>query len=43
MAFEEDLRAKLQAVTVADIERVAKKYYDAKRLTIVDAGTHVAE
>ncbi len=38
-AFERELRAKIQAVTPADIARVAEKYYDAKRLTIVDAGT----
>ncbi len=38
-AFERELRAKIQAVTPADITRVARKYYDAKRLTIVDAGT----
>jgi len=37
-AFMKDLRAKLQAVTAADIERVAKKYLDLKRLVIVDAG-----
>jgi len=37
-AFSKDLRAKIQAVTPADIERVAKKYLDAKRLVIVDAG-----
>ena len=36
--FSKDLRAKIAAVTPADIERVAKKYYDQKRLTIVDAG-----
>jgi len=32
------LRAKLVTVTVADIERVAKKYLDPKRLIVVDAG-----
>ena len=37
-AFLKELRAKIQAVTAADIERVAKKYIDAKRLVIVDAG-----
>jgi zinc protease len=37
-AFLKELRAKIQAVTPADIERVAKKYLDAKRLVIVDAG-----
>ena len=31
---------KIQAVTPADIERVAKKYLDPKRLVIVDAGDH---
>jgi len=36
--FSKDLRAKVAAVTPADIQRVAKKYYDQKRLTIVDAG-----
>jgi len=39
-AFTKDLRAKLRAVTAADVERVAKKYYDPKRLTIIDAGDH---
>lgn len=33
-----ELRAKLQAVTPADIERVAKRRLDPKRLVIVDAG-----
>jgi len=36
--FTKDLRAKIQAVTPADVERVAKKWLDPKRLTIVDAG-----
>jgi zinc protease len=38
-AFAKELRGKIQAVTPEDVERVAKKYYDIKRLTIVDAGT----
>ena len=36
--FTKQLRAKVAAVTAADVERVAKKYLDPKRLTIVDAG-----
>lgn len=36
--FTRQLRSKLQAVTVADVERVAKKYLDPKKLVIVDAG-----
>jgi zinc protease len=32
------LRDKIRAVTPADVERVAKKYLDPKRLVIVDAG-----
>jgi zinc protease len=36
--FTKQLRGKIQAVTVADVERVAKKYLDPKRLTVVDAG-----
>ena len=32
------LRAKIQAVTADDVERVAKKYLDPKRLVIIDAG-----
>jgi zinc protease len=37
-AFSKELRAKIAAVTTADVERVAKKYLDPKRLAIVDAG-----
>jgi zinc protease len=37
-AYTKDLRAKIQAVTADDIARVAKKYLDPKRLTVVDAG-----
>jgi zinc protease len=37
-SFTKDLRAKIQAVTTADVERVAKKWLDPKRLTVVDAG-----
>ncbi|MGE5184133.1 MAG: insulinase family protein, partial [Acidobacteriota bacterium] len=37
-AFLKQLRAKIQALTPADVERVAKKWLDPKRLTIVDAG-----
>lgn len=37
-AYEKELRAKIQAVTPADLSRVAKKYLDPKRLVIVDAG-----
>ena len=37
-AFAKALRGEIQAVTPEDVERVAKKYYDVKRLTIVDAG-----
>jgi zinc protease len=36
--FTRQLRSKLQAVTIADVERVAKKYLDPKKLVIVDAG-----
>ena len=32
------LRGKLQAVTAADVERVARTYLDPKKLVIVDAG-----
>ncbi len=37
-AFPKELRAKVQAVTVDDVARVAKKYLDPKRLVIIDAG-----
>jgi zinc protease len=37
-SFTKDLRTKIQAVTPKDVERVAKKWLDPKRLTIVDAG-----
>ena len=37
-AESKQLRAKIEAVTAADVERVAKKYLDPKRLVIVDAG-----
>ena len=36
--FTKQLRVKIEAVTAADVERVAKKWLDPKRLTIVDAG-----
>src|SRR5262249_9163991 len=36
--FTADLRAKIAALTPADLERVARKYLDARRLVIVDAG-----
>jgi zinc protease len=36
--FTKDLRAKIEALTPADIERVAKAHLDAKRLIVVDAG-----
>jgi len=32
------LRAKIKAVTIADVERVAKQYLNVARLVIVDAG-----
>jgi predicted Zn-dependent peptidase len=32
------LKAKLRAVTTADIARVAKAYLDPKRLILVEAG-----
>ncbi len=38
--FTKELRAKIQAVTADEVARVAKAYYDPKRLTIVDAGDH---
>jgi zinc protease len=37
-AFTKEFRSKLAALTADDIARVAKKYLDPKRLTIVDAG-----
>jgi zinc protease len=37
-AADKMLRAKLQAVTPADLERVAKKYLQPSKLVIVDAG-----
>ncbi|HWO25430.1 MAG TPA: pitrilysin family protein [Kofleriaceae bacterium] len=37
-AEEKALRAKLQAVTPADLERVAKKHLQPSRLVLVDAG-----
>jgi len=39
-AFTKQLRAHIQAVTAADLERVAKKWFDPKRLVFVDAGDH---
>ena len=41
--FTKQLRAKIQAVTPADIERVAHKWFDPKRLVFVDAGDHAKE
>jgi len=38
MAFTKELRAKLGAVTPADVERVARKHLQPDRLVIVDAG-----
>ncbi|MBA3463875.1 MAG: insulinase family protein [Deltaproteobacteria bacterium] len=37
--WEKDVRAKISAVTVADVERVAKKYLNPSKLVIVDAGS----
>ena len=37
--WEKDVRAKIAAVTVADVERVAKKYLNPSKLVIVDAGS----
>jgi zinc protease len=37
-AFTKELRARIQAVTPADIERVAKKYLEPKRMVVIDAG-----
>jgi zinc protease len=37
-AHTKELRAKLAALTAADLERVAQKRLDPKRLVIVDAG-----
>lgn len=37
-AFTKEFRSKLAALTADDIVRVAKKYLDPKRLTIVEAG-----
>ncbi len=36
--FLKQLRSKVQAVTAADVERVAKKYLQPNKLVIVDAG-----
>jgi zinc protease len=36
--FTKELRNKISAVTADDIARVAKRYLDPKRLTVVDAG-----
>jgi zinc protease len=41
--FTKQLRAKIQSVTPADIERVAHKWFDPKRLVFVDAGDHAKE
>jgi zinc protease len=38
MAWHQALRAKVAAVTVADVARVAKKYLDPKKLVVVAAG-----
>jgi zinc protease len=38
MAFAREQRTKVQAVTVAEVERVAKKYLRPSRLVMVDAG-----
>ena len=38
MDHTKQLRARIRAVTPADLARVAKKYLDPKRLVIVDAG-----
>lgn len=38
MEFAKQLRARISAVTVADVERVARKYLQPSRLVIVDAG-----
>lgn len=38
--FTKTLRAKIQSTTGADLERVAHKWFDPKRLIFVDAGDH---
>ena len=38
VAYYRELAVNIEAVTPADVERVAKKYLDPKRLTILDAG-----
>ena len=38
-----ELRAKIRALSAADVARVAKQYLDPKRLTIVDAGDHATK
>src|SRR3569623_2765647 len=38
--YTTQLRAHIQAVTGADLERVKKKYFDPKRLVLVAAGDH---
>jgi zinc protease len=36
--WTKDLRAKVQALTPADVEKAAKKYLQPSRLTVIDAG-----
>ncbi|MFT3693144.1 MAG: pitrilysin family protein [Kofleriaceae bacterium] len=36
--FTKQLKAKVSAVTAADVQRVAQKYLDPKRLVLIDAG-----
>lgn len=42
LEFMTRLRAKVQALTVADIERVAKQYIQPQKLFMIDAGSHSA-
>ena len=39
MAFQQALRAKIRALTTADVERVARQYLRADRLIVIDAGS----
>jgi predicted Zn-dependent peptidase len=40
MDFSRKLKAGVQAVTAADVIRVAKAKLDPKRLVVIDAGDH---
>ncbi|HEY5938804.1 MAG TPA: hypothetical protein VIU61_29330, partial [Kofleriaceae bacterium] len=42
LEFMSRLRAKVQAVTAADLERVAKQHIQPQKLFMIDAGSHSA-